>query len=116
MTGLLIGLFASMESLMSSVIEDNLTGTRHNSKKELIGQGIGNIVSATIGAIPVAGSIPRSIANYNAGGRTRLSGMMCAAVILLIIMGSGKFVGKIPISVIAGIIVNSTKNGKITFY
>ena len=104
MTGLLIGLFASMESLMSSVIEDNLTGTRHNSKKELIGQGIGNIVSATIGAIPVAGSIPRSIANYNAGGRTRLSGMMCAAVILLIIMGSGKFVGKIPISVIAGII------------
>jgi len=104
MTGLLIGLFASMESLMSSVVEDNLTGTRHDSKKELIGQGIGNIMSAAIGAIPAAGSIPRSIANYHAGGRTRLSGMACGIIIFLIITIFGNFVGKIPLSVIAGII------------
>ncbi|NNK84615.1 MAG: SLC26A/SulP transporter family protein, partial [Desulfobacterales bacterium] len=104
MTGLLLGLFASMESLMSSVVEDNLTGTRHDSKKELIGQGIGNIVSAAIGAIPAAGSIPRSIANYHAGGRTRVSGMACGIIIFLIIILFGRFVGRIPLSVIAGII------------
>ena len=104
LTGLLLGLFASMESLMSSVVEDNLTGARHNSKKELIGQGLGNIVSAVIGSIPAAGSIPRSIANYNAGGKTRLSGMMCGVIIFVIIMTLSTLVGKIPISVIAGII------------
>lgn len=104
LTGLLLGLFASMESLMSSVVEDNLTGTRHDSKKELIGQGIGNIVSAAIGSIPAAGSIPRSIANYNAGGKTRLSGMMCGVIIFVIIMTFSTLVGKIPLSVIAGII------------
>jgi SulP family sulfate permease len=104
LTGLLLGLFASTESLMSSIIEDNLTGNRHNSKKELVGQGIGNIVNAVIGAIPAAGSIPRSIANYNAGGRTRFSGMMCGVIIFLIIMGFSNLVGKIPLSVIGGII------------
>lgn len=103
-TGLLLGLFASMESLMSSVVEDNLTGSRHNSKKELIGQGIGNIASAVIGSLPAAGSIPRSIANYNADGRTRFSGMMCAIIILLAMVILSTVVGKIPLTVIAGII------------
>ncbi len=105
MTGLLLGLFASMESLMSSIVEDNLTGTRHDSKKELIGQGIGNIISAVLGAIPAAGSIPRSIANYHAGGKTRVSGMACGIIIFLIIIAFGSFVGRIPLSVIAGIIL-----------
>lgn len=102
--GLALGLLGSMESLLSSVISDNLTGTRHNSKRELIGQGIGNIASALFGSLPAAGSIPRSMANFNAGGRTRLSGMMCSVLIFLMIVILGPFVGKIPIVVIAAII------------
>ena len=104
-SGLIIGLIGSMESLLSSVVSDNLTSMRHNSKKELIGQGAGNIVSAIFGALPGAGSIPRAAANFKAGGRTRLSGMMCAFFIFLVATFFGPLIGKIPIAVIAGIIL-----------
>ena len=103
-SGLVIGLIGSMESLLSSVVSDNLTSTRHNSRKELIGQGTGNIVSAIFGALPGAGSIPRSFANYKAGGRTRLSGMLCGLFILLIMTFLGSLIGRIPLTVIAGIV------------
>jgi len=104
-SGLIIGLIASMESLLSSVVSDNLTSMRHNSKRELIGQGAGNIVCSIFGALPSAGSIPRTIANYRAGGRTRLSGILCGIFILLAITLCGSLIGKIPVAVIAGIIM-----------
>lgn len=104
MTGLLLGLFASMESLLSSVVGDSLTGVRHDSKKELVGQGIGNMVSAIMGAIPASGSISRSVANYKAGGRSHLSGMLCAAIIFFSVLVLGDIIGKVPLSVIGGII------------
>jgi len=103
-TGFIIGLLASMESLLASVVSDNLTGSRHNSKKELIGQGLGNMACGLFGALPAAGSIPRSLANYKAGGRTRVSGMLCAVIIFLMIIFLAPVVGKIPLTVIAGII------------
>jgi SulP family sulfate permease len=103
-TGFIIGLLASMESLLASVVSDNLTGSRHNSKKELIGQGLGNMACGLFGALPAAGSIPRSMANYRAGGRTWLSGILCAVIIFLMIVFLAPVVGKIPLAVIAGII------------
>jgi SulP family sulfate permease len=103
-TGFIIGLLASMESLLASVVSDNMTGSRHNSKKELIGQGLGNMACGLFGALPAAGSIPRSMANYKAGGRTWVSGMLCAVIIFLMIVFLGPVVGKIPLAVIAGII------------
>ena len=104
MTGFIIGMLASMESLMTSVVSDNMTGTRHNSKKELFGQGLGNMACSLFGALPAAGSIPRSLANYKAGGRTRFAGILCAIIILLMMVFLAPIVGKIPLAVIAGII------------
>ena len=104
-SGLIIGLIGSMESLLSSVVSDNLTSKSHNSRKELIGQGAGNIACAIAGGLPGAGSIPRSIANYKAGGRTRLSGIFCGLMIFAMVMLFGPLIGKIPLSVIAGIII-----------
>jgi len=101
-----LALLASMESLLSSVVSDNMTDTRHDSSQELIGQGVGNIANACFGAIAGAGSVPRAMANYNAGGRTRLSGMMCGIAVFAIIMTMGPLVGRIPMAAISGIIIS----------
>ena len=105
-TAFVLGLLGSMESLLSSVVSDNLTDSHHNSTQELVGQGIANISCACFGALPCAGSVPRSLASYNAGGRTRLAGMLCGCVIFVVIMSIGKLVGKIPMAAIAGIITS----------
>lgn len=105
LTGVILGLLASMDSLLASVVSDNLTGSRHNSRKELIGQGLGNVSCGIFGALPVAGSVPRSLVNYQNGGRTRLSGIICSLLMLLIIIFLAPVVSKIPIAVIAAIIL-----------
>ncbi len=102
--GLVLGLVASLESLLSSVVCDQLTGTRHDPKRELEAQGIGNVACAIFGALPGAGSIPRSMANFRAGARTRLSGVLSALIIFFMVTILGPLVGRIPLSVIAGII------------
>jgi SulP family sulfate permease len=104
--GVMLGLLGSLESLLSCVTSDHQTGKRHNSNRELIAQGIGNIAASFFGSIFAAGSILRTMANYKAGGRTSLSGMMSSVIILLIIVGLGPLVGKIPLAVIAGIIIS----------
>lgn len=103
-TGFVISLIGSIESMLSAVVSDNLARNRHNSKKTLIGQGIGNIASSLFGSIASAGSIVRSTANYKAGGRTRLSGILCSVFIFLIILLFGTHAGKIPFAVFGGII------------
>jgi len=105
-TGLVLGSIGSLESLLSSVAADNFTGTRHKSNKELMGQGIGNIMNSLFSALPSAGSELHNMANYRAGGRTRLSSLVCGLLILLTIMTLGSIIGKIPLAVIAGIIVS----------
>ena len=102
--GVVLGLVASLESLLSSVVCDQLTGTRHDPKRELGAQGIGNVACAIFGALPGAGSIPRSMANFRAGARTRLSGVMSALIIFFMVTILGPLVGGIPLPVIGGII------------
>lgn len=104
-SGLILGVVASIESLLSSVAADNLTHTRHDSNRELIGQGLGNVACSLLGALPAAGSIPRSVANFRAGGRTRLSGVFCALLVLIVIAFLSPAIGKIPLAVIAAIII-----------
>ena len=104
--GFVLGSIGALESLLSSVAADNIAGTRHKSNKELIGQGIGNMMNAVFSALPSAGSELHNMANYRAGGRTRLSSLICGLLILLIVMTLGPVIGKIPLTVIAGIIVS----------
>jgi SulP family sulfate permease len=105
-TGFVLASIGSLESLLSAVAADNMAGTRHNSNKELIGQGVGNMVNAIFSALPSAGSELHNMANYRAGGRTRRSSLLCTLLILLIVMTLGTVIGKIPLTVIAGIIVS----------
>jgi hypothetical protein len=101
-----LGSIGALESLLSSLAADNIAGTRHNSNKELIGQGIGNMFNAAFSALPSAGSELHNMANYRAGGRTRLSSLLCGLLILLIVITLGPVIGKIPLTVIAGIIIS----------
>jgi SulP family sulfate permease len=103
--GVMIGLVGSMESLLSAVVADDLTGSRHNSNKELLGQGAGNTLSALFGCLPGAGSIPKTLDNFRAGGRTRLSGVLASFIILILMVFLGPYIGMIPLTVFAAIVV-----------
>ncbi len=103
--GLMLGILGSLESLLTCVASDHVTGLRHRSNRELMGQGIGNIIASCFGSIFAAGSVPRTLANYRAGGRSSLAGRLCSVIILLVIVVLGPLVGKIPLAVIAGIIM-----------
>lgn len=94
-----------IDSLLTSVVADNLTKTRHNSNRELIGQGIGNMVSGLFGGIPGAGTTPATVLNINSGARTRLSGIIHAIILILILLVGGPIAAKIPYAVLSGILV-----------
>jgi MFS superfamily sulfate permease-like transporter len=104
--GVIIGMLGSMESLMSSSALENLSEIRVDSNKELIGQGLGNIAASLLGSISSAGSIIRSHANIKAGGRGRLSGVLCSVIMLLCIWTSAPLIGRIPLSIFAGVIIS----------
>ncbi|MCG6872417.1 MAG: SLC26A/SulP transporter family protein [Gammaproteobacteria bacterium] len=104
-SGLVLGLIASMESLMASLIADNLGDDQHDSNRELLGQGLGNVACSLFAALPAAGSVPRTLANFNAGGRTRVSGLLCGVIILLVIAEFGPLIGYLPLCVIAAVLV-----------
>ncbi len=95
----------TIDSLLTSVVADNITRTKHNSNKELIGQGIGNIVSSFFGGIPGAGATMRTVVNIKSGGRTKVSGVIHALLLLLIILGMGRYVAYIPLSALAGVLI-----------
>jgi SulP family sulfate permease len=95
----------TIDSLLTSVVADNITRTKHNSNRELIGQGIGNMVASLFGGIPGAGATMRTVVNVKSGGRTKLSGVVHAVLLILIILGLGKYVAYIPLSVLAGILI-----------
>jgi len=96
----------AIDSLLTSVVADNMTRTKHNSNKELIGQGLGNMVAALLGGIPGAGATMRTVVNINSGGRTRISGIIHALFLLLILLGLGKYVAYIPIAALAGVLIS----------
>jgi len=100
-----LGILASIDTLLTSVTADVVTRTKHDSNRELVGQGIGNIASAAFGALPVAGSTTATMVNINNGGRTRLAGLINSGCILLAVLLLGQYIQLIPISVLAGILI-----------
>ncbi len=103
--GMVLAVLGSIDSLLTSVIADNMTKTKHNSNRELIGQGIGNMVAAIIGGIPVAGATKGTVVNINSGGKTRLSGALHGAFLLAILLGLSSLAAYIPLAVLAGILI-----------
>ncbi|MBN4049711.1 SulP family inorganic anion transporter [Bacteroidales bacterium AH-315-N07] len=101
----MLAALGAIDSLLTSVIADNITKTKHDSNRELIGQGIGNMVAALIGGLPGAGATMRTVVNVNAGGKTRLSGLIHGLLLLAILLGLGKYTSYIPLSVLAGILI-----------
>lgn len=99
-----IAVLAAVESLLSCVVADGMTGGRHNSNTELIAQGAGNIASALFGGIPATGAIARTAANIRNGGRTPVAGMVHAIVLLLVLVVLMPFASLIPMPTIAAIL------------
>jgi SulP family sulfate permease len=105
LTALTLSLLGAIDSLLTSVVADNLTKTRHLPNKELIGQGIGNSIGAIFGGIPGAGATIRTVVNIQSGGKTRISGMVASLVLLAILLVLSPVASQIPAAVLAGILV-----------
>jgi SulP family sulfate permease len=103
--GVALALLGSIDSLLTSVVVDRLTNTRHDSNRELVGRGIGNMASGLIGGLPGAGATMRSVVNINSGGRTNLSGTVHGLVLLAVLLGLGSLAAHIPLSCLAGILI-----------
>lgn len=101
---LTIAILAAVESLLSCVVSDSMINSRHNSNMELVAQGAGNICSAMFGGIPATGAIARTAANVKNGGRTPVSGMVHAVVLLLILVVFMPYAALIPMPAIAAIL------------
>ena len=102
---LIIALLGSIDSLLTSLVADSMTRTRHNPNRELVGQGIGNTIAGFIGGLPGAGATLGTVVNIRAGGRTQVSGVIRAAILLALVLGLGRYVEAIPHAVLAGILV-----------
>ncbi|MFT5396924.1 MAG: SulP family sulfate permease [Gammaproteobacteria bacterium] len=100
-----LALLGAIDSLLTSLVADNMTRTRHDSNKELIGQGIGNTFAGLFGGAPGAGATMRTVVNIRTGGRTRISGMVHALFLLAVVLGLGAQASYIPNAVLAGILV-----------
>ena len=100
---LVLGMLGCIDALLTSVVADSLTRTQHNSNKELIGQGIGNIVSGLFGGIAGAGATMGTVVNIQTGGRTALSGLTRALILMVVVLGAGSLTESIPLAVLAGI-------------
>ncbi|MCF8719576.1 SulP family inorganic anion transporter [Nitrospina gracilis] len=95
----------AIDTLLTSVIADTKTRTQHDSNRELIGQGCGNMLSGALGGIVGAGTTMSTLVNINTGGRTNLSGMISASFLLMVLLGLGAYAQYIPIPVLAGILM-----------
>jgi SulP family sulfate permease len=94
-----------IDSLLTSIVADSITRERHDSNRELVGQGIGNAVAGLIGGLPGAGATMRTVVNIKAGGSTRLSGMIHAVFLVAVLLGLGAYTAHIPMAVLAGILM-----------
>jgi|TARA_Y100000385_G_scaffold33007_2_gene30992 SulP family sulfate permease len=104
-TGFTLALLGAIDSLLTSIVADNMTKTKHNPNKELIGQGIGNSIAAVFGGIPGAGATIRTVVNINSGGKTKLSGMIAGVMLLFVLLALGPIASKIPTAVLSGILI-----------
>ena len=103
--GLTLAGLGSIDTLLTSVVADNITKTQHNSNRELIGQGIGNMISGLFCGIAGAGATMRTVVNVKSGGRTQISGMVHSMFLLAVLLGLGSLVKYVPLSVLAGILI-----------
>ncbi len=94
-----------IDALLTAVVADKLTKTKHNSDRELIGQGVGNMISAIFGGVPGAGTTPSTVLNINSGGRTRLSGIIHAIMLILIVAVFAPMASMIPVAALAGVLI-----------
>jgi len=101
----ILAVLGAIDSLLTSLVADNMTRTRHDSNKELIGQGIGNTFAGLIGGIAGAGATMRTVVNIRSGGKYNVSGMVHALVLLAIVLGLSPLAAQIPHAVLAGILV-----------
>jgi SulP family sulfate permease len=101
--GLVLGMLGCIDALLTSLVADSITRTEHNSDKELIGQGIGNLVSGLFGGIAGAGATMGTVVNIQSGGRTAVSGLTRALVLLVVVLGLSQYLTGIPSAVLAGI-------------
>ena len=100
-----LAILGSIESLLSAVVTDGVTGDTHNSNTELIGQGVANIVSPLFGGMPVTGAVARTMTNINNGGKTPISGIIHSLSLLLILLFLGPLTQHIPMACLGGILV-----------
>lgn len=101
--GVMLGMLGCIDTLLTAVIADSLTRTEHNSNKELIGQGIANIVSGLCGGLPGAGATMGTVVNIQTGASTAISGMTRALILFVVVLGAAQLTQSIPMSVLAGI-------------
>ena len=102
---LVIALVGSIDTLLTSLVADSMTRTRHNPDRTLLGQGIGNVLAGFIGGLSGAGATPSTVANIRAGGWTPVAGILCVVILAVIALQFGNYVGKIPTAVLAGIMI-----------
>jgi SulP family sulfate permease len=101
--GVMLGMLGCIDTLLTAVIADSLTRTEHNSDKELIGQGIGNIVSGICGGLPGAGATMGTVVNIQTGATSAVSGIVRALLLLMVVLGAAQYTKPIPMAVLAGI-------------
>jgi SulP family sulfate permease len=104
-SGLTLAGLGAIDSLLTSLVADNVTRTQHKPDRELIGQGIGNSIAGLFGGLPGAGATMRTVVNVKAGGRTPISGALHAVILLAIVLGAGPLASEIPKAVLAGILI-----------
>ncbi|MDH5545036.1 MAG: SulP family inorganic anion transporter [Gammaproteobacteria bacterium] len=104
-SALMLAALGSIDSLLTSLVADNITRNYHDSDRELLGQGIGNFMAGLFGGLPGAGATMRTVVNVRAGGRTPLSGALHAVVLLTVVLGAGVVASYIPHAILAGILV-----------
>jgi len=101
----ILALLGAIDSLLTSLVADNMTRSRHDSNKELIGQGIGNTFAGLFGGTAGAGATMRTVVNIRTGGKTRISGMIHAVFLLGVVLGLGSLASYIPNAALAGILL-----------
>ncbi len=100
-----LALLGSIDTLLTSLVADNLTKQKHNSNRELFGQGLGNTLCALTGSLPGAGATMRTVINIKSGGTTQLSGVVHSIILLLIVLFLAPLAAQIPLAVLAGILI-----------
>ncbi len=103
--GLVLAVLGAIDSLLTSLVADNISQTRHNSDRELIGQGLGNSLAGLLTGLPGAGATMRTVINIKSGGSTPISGMVHSIVLLIVLIGAGPLASQIPTALLAGILI-----------